>query len=60
MMAVFIVTDVRAQQVCTNVYKSACKPGILSDGTGVVATRPPERRSETDPLTSETLTALVQ
>lgn len=56
--ALFIVTDVQAQQVCRNIYESACNPGILSDGTGVVATRPPERRSETDPLAPETLATL--
>jgi hypothetical protein len=58
-LGVFLTsTEVFGQQICRNVYESACTPGIISDGTGVVATRPPEQRSANDPLTPETLSSL--
>ena len=57
-LLIFLKVQAQAQKICSNVYESACKPGILADGTGVVATLLPERRNETDPLNSQTLSAL--
>ncbi len=44
----------KSQEIFRNLHASSCDYGILDDGTGVAATRPPTGLSETDPLNAET------
>ncbi len=43
-----------SQEICRNLHASSCDHGILDDGTGVAATRPPTGLSDTDPLNAIT------
>lgn len=44
----------QSQEICRNLHSSSCGHGIIDDGTGVAATRPPTGLSEADPLSAET------
>lgn len=50
----FFGFSIQAQEICRDLHASSCEHGILDDGTGVAAVRPPTGLSESDPLNAET------